>query len=319
MLSIKEFMQSTLANFHTSLSKIYTKKSDIQDNLTTTDTDKPLSSRMGVKLNGYINEISNYTVKPSLPPNGLGWYRIAKYDCSNESNGSVCVTGATTNSCEIIIKRAYSNTNNEFHHVRFVSVFQKSKFEEVLNMSNQRVVSKMRHTVDNVNNIGYIEIYVTNSWLNSYYISVINNRDSSSTKWEVCAWEKTEETVDNVSIYSSIDIGANTNKFDTKPDKISVNVASGATVSTGISVNAGSYGKTYLVMASGNSNTGNASVSEIGMIRCGYDGNNYTYTKIAFDGGRSTANPFLQFSVTDGILYVSANFAVTMRVTFIAN
>lgn len=102
-------------------------------------------------------------------------------------------------------------------------------------------------------------------------------------------------------------------------NKVSVNVASGATVSTGINVNAGSRGKTYLVMASGNSNTGNASVSEMGMIRCGYDGNNYTYTNIAFSGGTSTANAFLQFSVKDGILYVGANFAVTMRVTFIVN
>lgn len=318
MLSIKEFMQSTLANFHTSLSKIYTKKSDIQDNLTTTDTDKPLSSRMGVKLNGYINDIcSSLTDKAYPADGGGGWYRIAKYDCSNEST-THSVLGASTNSCEIIIKRAYSNNNNEFHHIRFVNVYNRSKFEPVLNMSNSHLIKTIRHTVDTVNKIGYIEIYIGLCQKNVYWIGITDNKDCGK-KWEACGWERTESTVDNVTILSSMSIEANTNKFDTKPDKISVTVGSGATVSTGINVNAGSYGKTYLVMASGNSNTENASVSEIGMVRCGYDGDNYSYVNIAFSGGTSTANPFLQFSVTDGILYVSANFAVTMRVTFIAN
>lgn len=139
-------------------------------------------------------------------------------------------------------------------------------------------------------------------------------------------YPKTANIVDNLlSTDSTLPLSAKQGnvlqkQIDTlNSNKVSVSVASGATVSTGINVNAGSRGKTYLVMASGNSNTGNASVSEIGMIRCGYDGNNYSYTNIAFSGGTSIANAFLQFSVKDGILYVGANFAVTMRVTFIVN
>ena len=317
-MSLKFTSKNTLKRIFTRLSEIFVKKTDIQDNLTSTDTDKPLSARMGVKLNGYVNNICSSLTDVAYPTDGGGgWYRIAKYDCSSDGNVNA-VIGASCGSCEIIIKRAYSNTNNEFHHIRFVNIYNKSKFEPVLNMSNERLVQTIRHTVDKTNKIGYIEIYVGLSPKNVYWIGVTNNKDTDK-KWEVCTWERTETTVDNVTVLSSMNIEANTNKFDTKPDKISVNVASGATVSTGIPVNAGSYGKTYLVMASGNSNTGNASVSEIGMIRCGYDGNNYTYTKIAFDGGSSTSSAFLLFSVTDGILQVSANFAVTMRVTFIAN
>lgn len=53
---------------------------------------------------------------------------------------------------------------------------------------------------------------------------------------------------------------------------------------TGINVNAGAGGKTYLICYSTHSSTGDATVSYIGMLRCGYSDNKYSITQIIKSG-----------------------------------
>lgn len=53
---------------------------------------------------------------------------------------------------------------------------------------------------------------------------------------------------------------------------------------TGINVNAGSGGKTYLICYSTHSSTGDATTSYIGMLRCGYSNNKYSITQIVQAG-----------------------------------
>lgn len=49
---------------------------------------------------------------------------------------------------------------------------------------------------------------------------------------------------------------------------------SGGDITTDLNVNRGYYGGTIIAIASSHSSAGNATASEIKMIRCGYDGNN---------------------------------------------
>jgi len=58
---------------------------------------------------------------------------------------------------------------------------------------------------------------------------------------------------------------------------------------TPINVNAAGGGKTVLLFFSFSNAAGNATASSLWMIRCGYDGNNYTATKIVGDNGGAGA------------------------------
>lgn len=71
---------------------------------------------------------------------------------------------------------------------------------------------------------------------------------------------------------------------------------------TGISVNGGDGGRTYLVCWSTHSSTGNNTTSYIGMLRCGYSGNNYSLSEIVKAAG-SSSSLLVTFSVdSNGIL-----------------
>lgn len=55
----------------------------------------------------------------------------------------------------------------------------------------------------------------------------------------------------------------------------------GATVDTGIKVNAGYLGGTVVIIASCHTSSGNSTTSCIFMVRCGYDGGNYAVIEVA--------------------------------------
>jgi len=61
---------------------------------------------------------------------------------------------------------------------------------------------------------------------------------------------------------------------------------SSALINTKVSINAKEGGKTLLLCLSGHAGTGNNTYAGIYMIRCGYDGNNYTKTSIVEDKGQ---------------------------------
>ena len=211
-MTIKEFVSTSLQNFHSVIAGIYQKKNDIVDNLTSTDTTNPLSANQGKELKSYVDSIDTYCkylctsyTGYNIPPNGQsGWYRIASYISSNNNTAM----GANGSMCEIIIRRAYNNLNNEVHCIRFAGVFQKSKFASVMNLSNSQVVTKIRHTVDTTNTTGYIEIYISSGSLNGYGITIQGDMNFG-TVWTSCGIVATSETVDGVTVVSSMDIPAN--------------------------------------------------------------------------------------------------------------
>jgi hypothetical protein len=77
--------------------------------------------------------------------------------------------------------------------------------------------------------------------------------------------------------------------------------------STGINVNQGAAGGVILLTFTFSNSNGNATASSLYMIRCGFDGNNYTATKIVGDaGGAGAGTDVVTFSVVAGILHVAA-------------
>lgn len=67
-----------------------------------------------------------------------------------------------------------------------------------------------------------------------------------------------------------------------------------SSIPTGINVNQGNAGGTILAMHTVNGSDGNYTSSQIDMIRCGYNGNNYAVVNMA----RSTYNsPVVEYSI----------------------
>ncbi len=83
---------------------------------------------------------------------------------------------------------------------------------------------------------------------------------------------------------------------------------SGGDISLGINVNAGGRGGAYLILASSQSRTGANTHAALYLIKCGYDGNNFTAIYIAGDVN------FVTFSQSGGVLHASAtdgaNYAI---------
>lgn len=90
----------------------------------------------------------------------------------------------------------------------------------------------------------------------------------------------------------------------------------GATITTDISVNGGTYGKVILVLASGHNSNADYTAAEIGMIRCGYDGNHATYTSIAASRAAVIAGVGAN---SDGMLTITISSSYTGQVLLMPN
>lgn len=80
----------------------------------------------------------------------------------------------------------------------------------------------------------------------------------------------------------------------------------GTPCSTGLSINASHGGKVYLIMGSGNNGSENFTAAFYAMIRCGYDGNNFSAVNIASSGSAS-----FTFTQAEGILYITAGVDIS--------
>ncbi len=79
-----------------------------------------------------------------------------------------------------------------------------------------------------------------------------------------------------------------------------------STASLKISTNMSGDGeRTYFIFLSSQVSNANSTVSAVYMVRCGYDGNNFTATKISGDQGARPSSTYT-FSQTNGTLYVQA-------------
>jgi len=126
--------------------------------------------------------------------------------------------------------------------------------------------------------------------------------------------------VDAISIYNgsttfanNITAGGNINANNIKTFSLTLQ-GSGTPVSTGLPINAGSGGRTYLLLTSQQWDAGNSTSSTITMIRCGYSGDNFTAVVLA------SSNPVTEtWSQSGGILYVAGNTNFQLDITVINN
>jgi len=88
----------------------------------------------------------------------------------------------------------------------------------------------------------------------------------------------------------------------------------GTPVSTGLPINAGGGGRTYLLLTSQQWDAGNSTSSTVTMIRCGYDGNNFTAVVLG------SSNPQAEtWSQSGGILHVAGNTNFQLNITVLSN
>lgn len=168
----------------------------------TTDTDgMVLAAAMGKNLQEQISTLNSNMNSSSMliSVTGVGWYRIAKYTNNNVNN----VLGAADNSVDVVIKRRWSNENNEHHEFKLLSIYGSQEFVDVCNKSNVHRFTKARYTYDS--NHAYIEVYYSGYTINDCMITLTNRLSCNKTAWEAIC-EKTSETVDGVTITATYDL-----------------------------------------------------------------------------------------------------------------
>lgn len=191
----------------------FVQKTDIIDNLSSMDTDKPLSANQGAQLKSSVdslarsNDIATYT---TFSLSTAGWYRIAKFNGANYAANM----GASDNSVDMVIKRIYSTADNEHHEIKLVSVSNSIEFQNICSKSKTQLFTKIRFTEDSTN--AYIEIYYASSIDNGCSVTLSNRLDAvGSSTWTPCL-EQTDETVDGVTIVTTTDIAANCSSHTVK-------------------------------------------------------------------------------------------------------
>jgi hypothetical protein len=88
----------------------------------------------------------------------------------------------------------------------------------------------------------------------------------------------------------------------------------GTPISTGLPINAYSGGRTYLLLTSQQWSDGNNTSSTVTMIRCGYDGNNFSV--VVLGSSNATAETWSQ---SGGILYVTGNTNFQLDIAVLSN
>lgn len=257
---------------------------------------------------------SRYVGNPTM--NSIGWWRIAKYASSNANNSK----GGCANSCNIILKRAFSNANNEYHNVTLLSTFNSSKFKDNENKSNTQIITKIRHVVDTSTNTAYIEVYYNASTNNALSVT-INNTADVGTLWTPMVATKTSETVDNVTVMSSMNLVANSNgeasklstarkignaSFDGSADIALKDVLFSGYASSGtLKYSADNYD--YLIIDATFTDTNNNSYDTCFMIvnsvSSWYDGCNWSYV----DDNGTIWNSNFSFNVNGTSFSITAN------------
>lgn len=142
-----------------------------------------------------------------------GWYRVAEYNKQD--------IGIDANSCELIIKRVYSNGNNEYHQIQFLSTYNNQSFKSI-DKSNNQYFTKIRYVIEPASNKSYLEVYYSLDKSNGVHLKVKNGKDRYYN-WSVITPVATAETVNGVTITTTYDIPANANPVNSLdiPTKVS--------------------------------------------------------------------------------------------------
>ena len=153
------------------------------------------------KLNGNISQYASRTEF-----NSLGWYRIAKYSPEHQN----AYQGASSNGCEIILKRSWGNQKGEYHHIELMWTSERTaKFKPVSDISQYSGITAIRLVGDSSSQTAYIDIYYACSQLNAVNIIITNGSTATGYNWEVIAPIQVPESADGITEYASGAIRAN--------------------------------------------------------------------------------------------------------------
>lgn len=203
-MSMKFTSKNTLTRIFERLKLIFIKKSDIVDNLTSSDTDKPLSAKQGNILNTSVTSLKNVNQTKYVWFNTPGWYRIA----SAPVTGASQLSGVFGYACNLKIMNVFNSIQNAAYDISFVGAKDVSSFALLNRAIGTHIqMSKIRHTIDTANNIVYIEVYYKASTGNNSFIRLTDNVNQFST-FSLIEPKATEETVDNVTVVSSMELNA---------------------------------------------------------------------------------------------------------------
>ena len=214
----------------------------LANNAVTTEEGFALDARMGKVLQDQILDV-NKNINSKFPETkksvmGAGWYRFAKFKGSDFYGGS-------GNSVAFAIKTFYVVGGNVCDFVLLNSSYQRSNLT-VLGSSHKNGdnISKIRHVVDTVNKVSYLEFYYTNTstvYSNPVGIELYSVIDGTrNTKWEVMNYELTQETVDGVTVYSTADLVTKDRNVVTNSD---LEIKNQVFVENNLSINITSFGK----------------------------------------------------------------------------
>lgn len=181
----------------------------IVNNAVTTIEGTVLDGRMGKSLQDQITQQNNNIAMKAtgefkkFDAFQEGWYRFAKFQCGT---GLSLAKGASGNSVIFSIKFAFNNSNNMSALGVLNSSYQTSNINILGSSISSQTISKLRHVIDESNNNAYLEFYYNSGAFNAVAIELINTLDTN-IKWTIMdKLEPTQETVENVVVYSTADL-----------------------------------------------------------------------------------------------------------------
>lgn len=203
-------------------------KGMIANNLVTTNENMVLAAPMGKALQDQITEQNNNIdgkISGSLKKYSCttkGWYRIAKF---GPNSNIAIIQGASGNSVLFNFKSSYSSRANMSFWGLLNTSNQKSNITIIGSEITYSQITKIRHTIDENNKTAYIELYYNLDTYNPFTFELICPSAHIDGEWELLnTLEKTEETVENVSIYSVADLTIKERNIVTNSDITGTNV-----------------------------------------------------------------------------------------------
>ena len=184
------------ANIHvTSVDKA--KWNKVIDKVDTTDFNSLKTTVDGKVDKDKIATVLNNSMKVvNLTATAGTWTRIAKFT----GNANTC-KGATNNSINVILKRAFGNNNTEYLDFDYIGMYSTKKFVVNKQFSDEQTFNTLRYTYDSTNNYCYIEVWRSASSINPLTITLNNTKCLSGT-WEIV----NEDTTESLTVFTSLDL-----------------------------------------------------------------------------------------------------------------
>jgi len=151
-------------------------------------TENKLSDSLKNKINDITNNVSKINNDVQSPmvmfgSDGKGWYRIAEIRHSDIRR----IKGYFAQGCEIILRNNFTNNVAEYYHLYFTYTHEKPKFNTIISRTWVQIFTKIRYVLDEINKIGYIEIYYNSEYIN-YGVIALNNAGANISEnlyWKI--------------------------------------------------------------------------------------------------------------------------------------